>query len=552
MSNRNLIRFSDIERPEYIPEGKTFRILFDANLSMMRVVCREPKLLECMREAFSADNQSAFFVSLHGFAVPDKVYLINAFGFFKPGLFFDVLSYIKTHYGTLGVVYMSEQCRDYVSEYLTPLRKYLKNIDRDNFEVLNVCEETGRNARVPEKERMYLREYQDEAIRKAIFEGFGRGLVELPTSAGKSFVIANFIYTVEKKVLRGLRYLIFVPNAQLVAQFHKDLLNYGFSPNDVTQLGAKTKGAPKYNPGAQIIISNRQYLFKNRDKLPKIDVLINDEVHQSKPKSATLEFVDAVDCRMKLGFSGTLPRGMYERLSLIGSFGRVLFVEDITSLQEKGYISKLEINLIKVNDRHVAADRTILFNENTTKKFNVNDPDGQKYNEAYDAEIAYINDNYQKLYAPVVDKLIQLEGNTLVLFDRLEFGGNMHALTKEFAKGRNVYYIDGQTPVAEREEMRAGLEKSNDSIVFGQCSILSTGINIKNLTNLVMMVSTKSFSRVLQSIGRTLRLHKDKDTARLFDVSFNFKYSQKHLGERLRIYKTMYHKTPDSRSTFDV
>lgn len=128
----------------------------------------------------------------------------------------------------------------------------------------------------------------------------------------------------------------------------------------------------------------------------------------------------------------------------------------------------------------------------------------------------------------------------------------MFELTKEFIQDKNVYYIDGQTPVDEREKSRKEMENSNNNIIFGQCSILSTGINIKNLTNLVMMVSTKSFSRILQSIGRTLRLHKDKEYAQLYDISFNYKYSKKHLDERLEIYNQMYHKTPDTTKVIKV
>ena len=74
---------------------------------------------------------------------------------------------------------------------------------------------------------------------------------------------------------------------------------------------------------------------------------------------------------------------------------------------------------------------------------------------------------------------------------------------------------------------------------------MSTGVNIKRLTNLVFLTSSKSFVRTIQSIGRTLRLHKTKDKAHLIDLSWNTKYSQKHLEERLKIYKKMYNKKPD-------
>ena len=61
-TSRELLRYSDIERPDHIPDGKAFRILFDAATGMMRVVCREPKVLEYMRDAFSDENQSAFYM----------------------------------------------------------------------------------------------------------------------------------------------------------------------------------------------------------------------------------------------------------------------------------------------------------------------------------------------------------------------------------------------------------------------------------------------------------------------------------------------------------
>lgn len=550
--NRELLRYTDIEKPDYIPNGKIFRILFDSSMNMMRIVCHDNKLLDCMRDAFSDINQSAFYISMYGFKSDEKVYLINAFGYFMPGLLFDIIEYIKIHYGNLSVVYMSEQCKEYINDYLTPIRKYIKNYSEESFNVLNISDDSGRNSRVSEDEILKFRDYQREAIKACIFKGYCRCLMELPTSSGKSFLIANLIYNIEKQIIHGLKYLIFVPNTQLVSQFYKDLIEYGFDKKYVTQLVANGKGESKYNPDANIIISNRQYLFKNKDKIPNVDVLINDEVHQSKPKTATIDIIDNLNCKMKIGLSGTLPRGKYEKLSLIGSFGRVIFVETITNLQNKGFISKLEINTIEIFDKTVESDRSLPFHVDSFRKFKLGKQGGLKFNEAFDLEIAYINENYQKLYSPIISEIEKLNGNTLVLFDRIEFGQNMYELTKNSLSMRNVMYIDGQTNIKERELARQTLEKNSNNILFGQCSILSTGINIKNLTNLVMMVSTKSFSRILQSIGRTLRLHKDKDVAKLYDLSFNFKYSQKHLEERLAIYKKMYKKTPDNRKIINV
>ena len=116
---------------------------------------------------------------------------------------------------------------------------------------------------------------------------------------------------------------------------------------------------------------------------------------------------------------------------------------------------------------------------------------------------------------------------------------------KEIFKDRNVHYIDGSVPVKDRLEITSKFEGSGNNVLFAEFATFSVGINIKRLTNLVFISSSKSFPRILQSVGRTLRLHDSKLESRIFDVNFNFKYSRKHLKERLEIYRSFYNKTPD-------
>ena len=68
------------------------------------------------------------------------------------------------------------------------------------------------------------------------------------------------------------------------------------------------------------------------------------------------------------------------------------------------------------------------------------------------------------------------------------------------------------------------------------------GINIKRLHNIIFASPYKSQIKVLQSIGRGLRLTKDKTECNLFDIaddlSYNNKsnYTLKHFQERIEIY----------------
>jgi superfamily II DNA or RNA helicase len=158
----------------------------------------------------------------------------------------------------------------------------------------------------------------------------------------------------------------------------------------LTRFTAGMKGKDAYNPDAQIVIGNRQYIFKNRDRLKKVDVLIVDEVHTAAATS-TEDFINSLNCKIKVGCSGTLPRDKHAKWKLEGMFGKTVYTEDITSLQERGYISKLKITLLKIKDNVVAADKNILFNLETTRKYRPDEFGNSDilFDEAYKAEHEY-------------------------------------------------------------------------------------------------------------------------------------------------------------------
>lgn len=90
--------------------------------------------------------------------------------------------------------------------------------------------------------------------------GYGRGLIEIPTSGGKSFILANFIWNVHKLIDPSYKVMIFVPNVQLVSQFYKDLLDYGYDSRCLAKFcGSMSAKERKQHDlkNARIIIANR-------------------------------------------------------------------------------------------------------------------------------------------------------------------------------------------------------------------------------------------------------------------------------------------------------
>ena len=538
------------------PEGKLFRITFDPLVRKLKLLSKNYDVLEQIRHDFSVENPTSFFVSRYGYKAEDRHYQIVKFGYFAPGLVFEVMEWILTNFGSLDRLAISKNCLAYLDEQLMPLKRYIGKLkDRKIQDIANIADDVGRNTELRNngKNVYEFRDYQRNSIDFLLNKGYGRGLIEIPTAGGNSFILANFIWNLLKHVDRNYKTLILVPNKQLVEQFYKDLLDYGFSKYELTKFTAGLKGANAFNPDAKITIANRQFVFKNKTKLPKVDVLICDEVHQCCA-SSTAEFIQDLNCQIKVGCSGTLPRDKNGRWQLIGMFGRVVYTEDIVKLQDEGFISKLKITSIKVIDKVVQADRNILFHTDSLRKYKPDEFGNSEiaFNEAHDAEHDYYAKHYKDLYSPVLGYLDTLDENILVLFDRIEVGQNLSEYAKEIMKTKDVFYIDGSVPVEEREKIRAKLESSGNNILFAEIAVFSTGINVKRLNHITFACNTKSFSRVLQAIGRTLRLHASKTEAHLVDIHFNFRYSQRHFKERLKIYSDMYKLSPHETIIYSI
>lgn len=61
------------------------------------------------------------------------------------------------------------------------------------------------------------------------------------------------------------------------------------------------------------------------------------------------------------------------------------------------------------------------------------------------------------------------------------------------------------------------IEKTEQILVSGY-QLLSTGVNIKKLHNMVLASPLKSYTTVTQSIGRLMRKHESKTEANIFDL----------------------------------
>ena len=354
------------------------------------------------------------------------------------------------------------------------------------------------------------RDYQIDTVFHALKEY--RKTIVSPTGSGKSLMIysiARYIKSI------GKRTLIVVPSKSLVEQMTKDFADYGW---DTEEYVHKIYQGHSLDTDKPVVVSTWQSIYGLDKKWFRgFDCIIGDECHNFKAKCLQSIMNKCPDAKWRYGFTGTLDGKNVNKLILEGLFGPVYKTTSSADLMEKGFLAKLNVDIITL--------------KHEPRKFN-------NYNE----EIEFIgyHNNRNRFICNLANTL---EGNVLVLFTRVEGQGlPLYEMMQEMT-ARPVHLIYGDVNVKIREEVRRIAETSDDNIILGSYGTMSTGVNIKNLHHVIFASPSKSRIRVLQSIGRGLRKAKNKDSAKLHDISDDFRpphgrnnFTLNHLAERIKYY----------------
>lgn len=368
--------------------------------------------------------------------------------------------------------------------------------------------------------RIEPRDYQVDAVSRAIRDG--RRLLLSPTASGKSLIIYLLL---RWHLAKGRRALLIVPNIQLVEQMYSDFTDYAAAEDwMVADHAAMIYSGKEKTNDFPIVISTWQSIYK----LPKaffdgFDLIIGDEAHGFKAKSLTTIMHKCCCARFRIGLTGTLDGTQTHRLVLEGLFGPVYKVTTTKALMDSGSLADLKITCLLLD-----------YSEEERKAMKGAD---------YQTEIDFLV-THPRRNKFIRNLALDRKGNTLVLFQFVEkHGVPLHAMIKEKAgEGRKVFFVHGGVDAEDREMVRQIVEKENDAVIVASLGTFSTGINIPRLHNIIPASPSKSRIRVLQSIGRGLRIGKEKDTCNLFDIGDDLSYKSKknhtlkHMIERVKMF----------------
>ena len=121
----------------------------------------------------------------------------------------------------------------------------------------------------------------------------------------------------------------------------------------------------------------------------------------------------------------------------------------------------------------------------------------------------------------------------LVLVDRVSAA---HELALRLPPDR-VAVVTGKLDVKKRKKEYDEIANADNKIIIATYGVAAVGLNIPRLFNLVLIEPGKSFVRVIQSIGRSLRIADDKDYADIYDITSNCKFAKRHLTKRKQFYR---------------
>ena len=362
-------------------------------------------------------------------------------------------------------------------------------------------------------------DFQETAFKESLLNS--KQINRMCTGSGKSMTISLIAEFFRRKGKKGL---LLVPNINLLTQFKSDIKEYNLIElyEDTHTIGG---GNTERHFDCSLTISTWQSMMSFKTKLDDLDYIITDECHRFASNETSAIVKETTGCIYKWGFTGTLPEDPSMKMELFGLFGLPKTYITSSGLIERGLATPIKIN-------------SLVFKYNQKDK-NIFKGAGKLYAK----QLKFLKDHDARNdFIVNLSCRVRGTGNSLVLFQhtlhgKLLFMDVMKKLypdvevtnkditgknSFEFQKKYSIYFLNGEDNAKTRELTRKVLEEDANAILLANYAILSTGVNIKNLHNMILSSPLKSYTTITQSIGRGMRLHESKEVFNVYDLIDDF------------------------------
>ena len=380
-----------------------------------------------------------------------------------------------------------------------------------------------------------LEPYDDQYEAVSYMLNMNRSVCLSATSSGKSMIIylAARIYQLMDE-MQGKHIFISVPSVDLVEQLYGDFKEYstfqGSNWNVAKHVQKISGDYCKDVSGSIVITTWHSFATLPRYVYDNIGAVIVDECHSASADVLTNILENLPNTDIRHGLTGTLDKTECNESVIQGLLGPAKKIVNAKELIEKGRATPVKVYM------------TILNHSEQAKKSLENDKSKIKAKGAgrYNLEIEYLNQSRERREF-IKNMIASIPGNSVIIFDHVDSYGK--ELYEEFKAEYDfpTYLNIGEIKKEDRSQIREMMKGHTDAKLFASSGTMKQGISIKNLHNMFIISSSKSFIKLVQSIGRMMRLHDSKDVSRVIDIVDNLtidksNYAMNHAHERVQIY----------------
>ena len=384
-----------------------------------------------------------------------------------------------------------------------------------------------------------LRDYQVNAIGQMLKRL--RGVVRIPTGGGKTLIAGATI----KALNVPTAYI--VHTSTLFSQT-EEVFRELFDPDDIGMVGGG-----KYNFGKYTIcmVQTLRKLIQKKevDELLRFEALFIDECHHVHSDGSKASWYVAQqyfkNAHIRFGLSAT-PTLEKHGLLLQAATGPLIHSIELPELQEKGYISKVDITFHRVEVEEGEEDVPELSKAEEAVANLSLEEDPTKYLREFKDDYETHIIRGRKRNVLIADLAVKSAGNgdlCLVFVERRFHGTLLNSIIHFFTDGNTdikCVFLCGENSKKEIKFYKNEAREKRLDILIVTRQLFGEGIDIPAVNVLMNAAGGKEMVAFTQMFGRGLRVTNDKNTVRYIDFyDSGNSYLEKHSRARMRHLKNL-------------
>lgn len=337
-----------------------------------------------------------------------------------------------------------------------------------------------------------LREYQKKASDDIDYflneSSFVKGVMTLPTSAGKSLIVAMIAEKCKGNVL------VLQPSKELLEQNYQKALSFGLKPT-IFSASLNSKEVSKLTYATPMSCIKAPELFKN------VEIIIVDEAHTMFTSKVvggkvvqdgeTIKFIKSVNPKKIIGLTAT-------PIQLIGGFGTAELKMMVRSKRSYWYKAEMfHVTQIRDISEKYWAEVEYIKRDVDESKLELNST-GTDFRTESIVEMYNENNINERIVEEYEDLLKKGKKSILIFVPDIETAEYLKTLHKDFE------VVHSKIGKKDRDRLITDFKSGKIKAIIN-VSVLTIGFDHPELDAIIMARSTNSFAVYLQTVGRIVR-----------------------------------------------